>query len=326
MLDLTCRPNNASNSFGGIYCSDGNVESNILFQNQSVEGGGLWLGCFKEDMTVQSNLIFTNKAVRGGGAFVEGLCDSNPQRSLLLANNTIYGNVAEEGGGLYLHWMFDHIDLSVRNSILWNNPAAEGTGVFLSWQLNPAVLRMDHCDVEGGQSSVFVGDSWEVLWGDGMIDEDPRFADSAQGDFHLLHPSPCRDAGVSGSFLDPWDFEGDPRLSGSGVDMGADEFHPRLYFTGTPSPGEGVLLKLIGLPEQPAWLYVAAGLLERPQSTKYGLWWLNPPVAAFDLGPMPWSGLTALPQRIPPDCAVPLELALQGLARELTNPILLRIQ
>jgi len=67
-----------------------------------------------------------------------------------------------------------------------------------------------YSDIEGG---------WP---GTGNIDEDPAFVDAANGDYHLLSTSPGLDVGTAVNVPDH-DFEGDPRPSFNGYDMGADE-------------------------------------------------------------------------------------------------------
>jgi hypothetical protein len=57
-----------------------------------------------------------------------------------------------------------------------------------------------------------------------MINVDPLFADSVNGDFHLTQNSPCKDMGDNIALsLPDEDFEGDPRIVDDVVDMGADE-------------------------------------------------------------------------------------------------------
>jgi len=119
---------------------------------------------------------------------------------------------------------------------------------------------------------------------------------------------------------------GDPRIADGTIDMGFDEFHPRLYQTGDPTPGGNIGLRLIGLPKHPAMLYVAADCLSRPQPTKYGLWHLEPPLLTIDLGLMPWMGMLKVEKRIPPDCPVPLVLPMQGWVRDLTNLEVMEIE
>ena len=55
------------------------------------------------------------------------------------------------------------------------------------------------------------------------IDADPLTVSSR--DFHLTAASPCIDTGTC-TGAPAVDVDGDPRPSGSGCDMGADEFAP----------------------------------------------------------------------------------------------------
>ncbi|MBA7714370.1 hypothetical protein ES703_123392 [subsurface metagenome] len=72
--------------------------------------------------------------------------------------------------------------------------------------------------------------------GEGNILADPKFADSAGGDYHLQSGSLCIDAGTNDApSLPVTDFEGDPRILpvGGVVDMGADEYVPPLVIEAT---------------------------------------------------------------------------------------------
>jgi hypothetical protein len=52
-------------------------------------------------------------------------------------------------------------------------------------------LTINYSDVDGGQSSVFLGPGCTLNWGPGMIDADPLFFDPASGDYHLQQ-DPCQ--------------------------------------------------------------------------------------------------------------------------------------
>ena len=57
--------------------------------------------------------------------------------------------------------------------------------------------------------------------GAGSFVADPRLVDPAQGDFHLLPDSPCRNTGLDVGFTR--DFEGTPIPQGPAPDIGAYE-------------------------------------------------------------------------------------------------------
>jgi len=60
----------------------------------------------------------------------------------------------------------------------------------------------------------------------GNFDSNPRFVDADAGDFHLTLNSPCINAGgpLDMVWPDDIDIDGDPRVMGGAVDVGADEF------------------------------------------------------------------------------------------------------
>ena len=166
-------------------------------------GGGFY-GSRGSEFHLTNCLVTGNTAsgngARGGAFYLE---DSSPE----LMNCTLTGNTAFSffgdplGGAFYC----DESDPYITNCILWSDEPDE---IFSTGSLAPTV---HYSDIEGG-------------WlGFGNIDEDPLFADPGSGDYHLAALSPCIDSGTdSGAPAD--DFEGDPRPSGGGWDMGADEY------------------------------------------------------------------------------------------------------
>jgi uncharacterized protein YkwD len=52
----------------------------------------------------------------------------------------------------------------------------------------------------------------------------PLLANPGAGNFHQLHGSPTIDAGVADPLSGASDFDGDPRVLGAGIDIGADEY------------------------------------------------------------------------------------------------------
>jgi len=164
-----------------------------------------------------------------------------------------------------------------------------------------------------------------------MIDADPLFADPVSDDFHLQHPSPCRDTGSNGEVVGLEDYEGDPRIAWNGkVDMGADEFYTHLYYIGDATPGGCVEGKLVGIPQaSPVGLLVGSGVLEKPIQHMWGELWLEEPWLFVYLDPIPVNGILVMRKRLSPDPA-PYDIPLQGIVGmdpdSLTNPCLLEIR
>ena len=66
----------------------------------------------------------------------------------------------------------------------------------------------------------------------GCINEDPKFADVAKGDFSLQPSSPCRNAGANVAWMEgALDLAGNPRLDDTTVDIGCYEWQSIAGFT-----------------------------------------------------------------------------------------------
>ncbi|MAG58371.1 MAG: hypothetical protein CMJ83_18950 [Planctomycetes bacterium] len=94
---------------------------------------------------------------------------------------------------------------SMTNCIVWNNPSGE---------IEPGITT-SYCVVSGGAPP-----------GAGNVSADPMFRDPATADLRLLPGSPAIDTGDPATIVlvGAIDLEGDPRLIGQGIDIGADEF------------------------------------------------------------------------------------------------------
>jgi hypothetical protein len=95
---------------------------------------------------------------------------------------------------------------------------------------NPAVVSIDFSDIQGGEPAVFVDATCcspsQLAYGPANTTADPLFADPDAGNYHLTEFSPVIDEGDPAFVATPdeTDIDGDPRVIGDRVDMGADEF------------------------------------------------------------------------------------------------------
>jgi hypothetical protein len=265
--------NKAAMSGGGIRCEGGHpsIFGNTFKENAAWQGAGL--SSMASSPQIANNVFQENHAASFGLCGLGGAIACTDGSAYLL-NNTFHGNFSDGmGGGLAL----TNASVSVHNSIFWNNEAPSGNEI---WVGEASGLFIQYSNVQGGQEAVTMLTAGGLQWGPGMMDADPRFADAGPGDFHLLATSPCRDAGehiLPG--LPVEDFEGDPRISGGLVDLGADEFHPHLYFSGNPFTGGGFEIKLIASPGTgPAHLFLGSDALNEPLRSRFGDWYLRFPV------------------------------------------------
>lgn len=156
-----------------------------------------------------AGVFFTgNTAGDAAGAFVV-----DPGSAATLALCTFAGNAS---AGLAHNLRLIHANAILSNCI------ARSTSPLHLEALGTATLSATFCDIEGGYA------------GAGNFDADPQFVDAPNGDYRLGATSPCRDAGSLALLPSGYvvDFDGTPRPTGSGVDVGADEIAPNLPGTG----------------------------------------------------------------------------------------------
>jgi hypothetical protein len=137
-------------------------------------------------------------------------CTVQRESSPVFANCTFVANTSAQGAALDL---VGSGSVTVRNSILWDNSPEDANSA--------GKVAITYSDVQGGFA------------GEGNIDADPMFVDLINGDYHLQSGSPCVDAGDPKTTIDPseTDLDGNPRLAGAEVDIGAYEF-----FVPVPQP------------------------------------------------------------------------------------------
>lgn len=330
---------------GGIYCQNASptIRSNLITQNfvgsagiygtANAEGGGVYVASGAP--LIIGNFITGNTVVTrgspgaGGGVFLaggnpilvnnvinaNGICAScriNPisggsgvevTGAATLISNTIVNNGSGSGNLPRHGGLIAGPSCAVFNCIIRDNDRTEIRG-------NPVVV---HSDVKGG------------FPGPGNFDVDPAFVDKVH--YRLSWQSPCVDRGTSVVPLPAFDYEGDLRVSGVAVDVGADETHPHVSLTGAPQRGRNVSIVVWGPPGAAATLGTAARSLAPPIPIPgAGNLWIDP--ASARLTPLPnldTRGRIELKIVVPTTTPL-VTIALQSLVGgTLTNPIEVQI-
>jgi hypothetical protein len=227
---------------GGIYCerSSPTVSRCIVTGNWAFSGGGI--ACLGGSSTISRCTISGNACGSlGGGVW------SRSWSYARLANCIISGNSAERGGGISC-WEGNTTEINnctiagnfasfsgggidsyssyslpaVSGCILWGNDAVKGPEISVRFSSS---VTVSYSDVQGGQAAAYFEYGGTLTWGPGNIDVEPLFWDAAAGDYHLLPNSPCIDSGDPSYVPRAWetDIDGDQRIIGGRIDIGADE-------------------------------------------------------------------------------------------------------
>lgn len=183
--------NTMQSNYGGIYASSGSMKArrNRIYGSASC---GIYC-CENVVATISGNVVAGN----GEGVRVDEI-------SAAITNNTILSN-----GRFGVFW--HNGAPAVANNIVGFN--ATGLAEF------------------GGAETLSRNDVYQngVAYGDGIahltdISADPLFVDFTTGDYHLTPGSPCVNAGDGAALgILAQDMDGEARVQGSAVDIGADE-------------------------------------------------------------------------------------------------------
>ena len=172
-----------------------NNVSTVDYDGYSVGANGGALSVTGESQSIFSRCTFAGNQSGGygAGAYVEG---ATPD----FINVNFYGNnsIIAGGGGLVLS---AGSTVDVTNSIFWSNNPEQ---ILFQSNQDANLLTVAYSNIQGGQDSIVTNNNSTVIWGDGNIDVDPMFVDTANGNYHLLASSQC----INGGHPDSTDSDG----------------------------------------------------------------------------------------------------------------------
>lgn len=248
---------------GPVVVENNHIEDNwtsgpVYDEGWVGEGGGIWI-TNSQNVRVVNNRILRNQATRGAGVFTHNSIveirnnliwanydstnhEENPIRGSggglylensagVVANNTVFGNVAAiEGGAAFLT---SSQNLTLDGNIFAYN-TSNGSGVFLQG-LPPLSYACN--DVWLNASGDYGGD-WEVdpTGSNGNISLDPEFCLPDSGNFELNSSSPCSGLGNNQCGL----------IGAYGVGCSVQDVSDEVSFSGPsfrlfPNPTEGAV-------------------------------------------------------------------------------------
>jgi PKD repeat protein len=198
-----------TNGFGrdgaGVFCESVSVvvSNCVLAGNSAVFGGGGGAS----GGTLNNCTLTGNWAYEGAGAY-----------ECTLNNCTLSGNSASYGGGAST--------CTLNNCTLTGNSARySGGGAFYHSKLNNCIAYFNTApqgaNYDGGTLNYCC--TVPQPWGLGNISDTPRFVDRTSGNLRLQSDSPCINAGLNAFAPAGPDLDGNPRIAGDAVDIGAHE-------------------------------------------------------------------------------------------------------
>jgi hypothetical protein len=241
---------------GGVTCESytGSIVTNcVLINNSAFASGGGASGGTLNNCTIIGNHAASNSGGVAGAVLNNCIICSNSAslgggaNSCQLYNCTIMGNQADQGGGTY--------NSTLVNCMITGNSAnasgfGGGGGAYQSMLFNCTVTGNRAYGSQGGgtynstlyNSIVYYNTSFTSYpnyaggllnnccatplpaSGGGNVANDPLFVNQTGGDFHLQTNSPCINSGNNGYASGTDDLDGNPRIVGGTVDIGAYEF------------------------------------------------------------------------------------------------------
>ena len=230
---------NSSEKYEYNYAGGGMYNENVspLIDNcrftgpngDTEEGGGMIN--INSSPTINNSRFIGNVVQTNGGGIL------NELSNVTINNSIFWGNYADKAGGI----ANINSHLSITNSTFAHNYSWIGaTGIDNDTNSSVDIVNsifwdsLDNTPEISGLANITYSDIQGGYQGEGNINADPLFVDSANGDLHLQPGSPAVNTGTSLGAPSN-DIEGNPRPQGSGSDMGADELTPGC----TDSVGDG---------------------------------------------------------------------------------------
>ena len=187
---------------------------------------------------LSGNVHYANNAQSGGGAWIK--TDSGV---VTLTNNTLENNAGSvDGGGLWLTATSETATASLYNNLFWNNHAPTGGDLWINNDSDADAIASPLALMHNNFNQTPSTGYWTKI----AITIDPSNLDVDVSPFddtdtqHLRADSPMIDAGDEAApALPATDIDGEDRVIGATVDIGADEFAYSAYRLTVAKTGTG---------------------------------------------------------------------------------------
>lgn len=227
---------NGNYAADGIYVDGGKdivIERNYSYNSDiGIELASEHSGKSTSNITVRNNIVYNNSytgIAMGGYDTARG-----STTGCVIVNNTLYKNdtVGENGGQLLVQYdtrnntIKNNILVASSSNILIQNAFTQNTGNIVDYNLYYGAGGASGSKWIWKKTSYGSFSAYKTGTGNDAhsLFADPLFAGASSGNFHLTASSPAIDAGSADTaIIGSTDIDGDARVMGTSVDIGADE-------------------------------------------------------------------------------------------------------
>ncbi len=198
-----------------------NVSQNVITQNN---GNGLFIYSGGGPVTVVQNLITGNQ-----GTGLSWVLPPITAISNTIANNTPGGCCGIVGSEIYAP--------DADNTVILENNLVVATGSDPAFYCGYAgsAPTLKNNDIFSANSAAYGGTCQDATGTNGNISADPLFVDLLGDNFHIQSASPAVKAWTTSAPHEPKaDMDGDPRVIGGTIDIGADEYTANMALALSP--------------------------------------------------------------------------------------------
>jgi len=202
---------------GGICCwGSASIMNNLVSENTAQLGGGIFTW-ENYPATIINNTISQNWAEQQGG----GIAISGEDQAAIIGNVIVGNGTFGEGGGIRVISAVTDIT----NNTIAGNTASSGGGVFGDSAAVTNCIVWGNSENFSGCSATYSCIEGSIP-GQGNINSLPQFVNAAGGNYRLRSDSDCIDAGDNSAVPASMtmDIDGNPRITNTTVDIGAYEF------------------------------------------------------------------------------------------------------
>ena len=227
-------------SAGGIYVDGGAsvvIERNIVHDcDIGIEVASEWDGKSAANVTVRNNFIYRNFT---GGIFAGGYAaDRGGARNCRFIGNTLFSNDTARSYSGEICLQFHVLNCAFENNLVYALRNEGGTAVFVggpggagsapsntTFDCNLYFSRAASSSWTWGNAESSSFSQWTSRGHDanGIFGRNPLLVAPSQGNLHIADDSPARDRGHTRTDVGAVDVDGQARVVGAAVDIGADE-------------------------------------------------------------------------------------------------------